>query len=363
MINLADHIVALTEHRDRDVLDVRLTEGLMEMLAPFSVAIFAVLNDDGERRWLPLSYMERDCVIDTFDPAWCAAGALQMLAEVPHRARCLHESQRVVMAPSDDRLLHVTCLPLCADLREEGRGVVEIRSESELSMPALNAVARLLRVYGNMHGMLDYSERDSLTGLLNRKSFDDAFYKLLKEPAGDDGREREHKGFLPPLDFEAEMGAQPPGAVGTGYWLAMIDIDHFKKVNDQHGHLIGDEVLILVARILKTTFRLMDRVYRFGGEEFVVLLRSPDGDTAQQILERFRLNMAEHDFPQVGNITASVGLSEILASDAPSSACARADQAVYHAKHTGRNKVCLHADLVRSGQLQGEVKVGGVELF
>jgi diguanylate cyclase (GGDEF)-like protein len=366
MFNLADHIVALTEHRDRDLLDVRLTESLMDLLAPFSVAIFAVLTDEGTRRWLPLTYMERDCVIEIFDPLWSDAGELQLLAEVPHRARCLNELQRVTLEPSDDRLLHVTCLPLFADLRVEGQGVIEIRSETELNVPALNAVTRLLRVYGNMYGMLEYSERDSLTGLLNRKSFDDSFYKVLREPAGEDDR----GGMAPGLLVADEFGERPdarqphtPAGASTGYWLAMIDIDHFKKVNDQHGHLIGDEVLILVGRILKTTFRLLDRVYRFGGEEFVVVLRSKDGATAEHILERFRANMEEHEFPQVGTITASVGLSEILLTDSPSAACERADQAVYYAKKNGRNRVCLHADLVNRGLLQDDVKVGGIELF
>ena len=368
MFNLADHIVALTEHRDRDLLDVRLTESLMDVLAPFSVAIFAVLSDEGTRRWQPLTSMEREGVIDIFDPLWSDISELQLLAEVPHRARCLNELQRVVLEPSGDRMMHVTCLQLFADLRVEGQGVIEIRSETELSVPALNAVTRLLRVYGNMHGMLEYSERDSLTGLLNRKSFDDSFYKVLKEPQEEE--ERERAGFFRPEDFEPEpdagIGAEAVACAredSTGYWLAMIDIDHFKKVNDQHGHLIGDEVLILVARILKTTFRLLDRVYRFGGEEFVVVLRSGDGVTAEQILERFRTNMEEHEFPQVGCITASVGLSEILTSDSPSSACERADQAVYYAKKTGRNKVCLHAELVRQGLLKDGAKAGGVELF
>src|SRR5689334_14200960 len=130
MFNLADHIVALTEHRDRDLLDVRLTESLMELLAPFSVAIFGVLADEGTRRWLPLTYMERDSVIEVFEPLWNDAAELQPLAEVPHRARCLERSQQVALAPSGERLLHLTCLPLFGDLRVEGQGVIEIRSET-----------------------------------------------------------------------------------------------------------------------------------------------------------------------------------------------------------------------------------------
>ncbi len=358
MFNLADHIVALTEHRDRELLDVRLTESLMDLLEPFSVAMFTMLADEGTRRWQPLTYLEREGAVEVHDPLWLDAGELPLLAEHPHRARCLDSLQRVNLKPGDGRLLHLTCLPLFTDQRVEGQGVVEIRSEAALPSSLLKVVERLLRVYANMLGMLEYSERDGLTGLLNRKSFDESFYKLLKEPAEDRGR----RGALRDAD-EPDAAASGTADGGTGYWLAMIDIDHFKQVNDRHGHLIGDEVLILVARILKTTFRLVDRVYRFGGEEFVVMLRSRDGVTARQILERFRANMAEHEFPQVGHITASVGLSGILAGDTPTSACERADQAVYHAKHHGRNQVCVHAELARQGLLQDGAVAGRVELF
>ena len=146
------------------------------------------------------------------------------------------------------------------------------------------------------------------------------------------------------------------------FWLAMVDIDHFKQVNDTYGHLIGDEVLILVARMLKSAFRAYDRVYRFGGEEFVVVLRADSHDAAQAALERFRTAMQEHAFPQVGQ-NRQRRVSQILPGDTPSAACERADQAVYYAKQNGRNQVCSEIDLVNRGLLRGEAKVGDIELF
>jgi diguanylate cyclase (GGDEF)-like protein len=194
--------------------------------------------------------------------------------------------------------------------------------------------------------------------LLNRKSFDDTFYKSFRN-----------------LDLQASGKSQSalPKRGGLApkrrlestevFWLAMVDVDHFKNVNDKYGHQIGDEVLILVARILRSTFRGYDRIYRFGGEEFVILLRCPDHDTAVSAVERFRVAMEKFQFPQVGQITASVGLSEIRASDTPEAACERADQAVYFAKRNGRNRVSSYTDLEQKGLLQSDVKVGGVELF
>ena len=148
-----------------------------------------------------------------------------------------------------------------------------------------------------------------------------------------------------------------------GYWLGMLDIDHFKHVNDSFGHLIGDEVLLLVARLLRHGFRFHDRLYRFGGEEFVVLMRCHDAASALAVFERFRKSMESFAFPQVGRITVSIGISRLIASDTPAMALDRADQAVYAAKSAGRNRVIDHAELVRQGQASSAIKTGDIELF
>ena len=91
------------------------------------------------------------------------------------------------------------------------------------------------------------------------------------------------------------------------WYLAMFDIDHFKRVNDTYGHVIGDEVIILVARILKQSFRSEDYVFRYGGEEFAVLLLCDNKDQAMQVLERLRATVADFTFPQVKRLTISTG--------------------------------------------------------
>ena len=252
----------------------------------------------------------------------------------------------------------MTYLPLASESGVEEAGVIEIHSKARLTPQDHDAARRVLRVYRNMQSMFAHSERDALTGLLNRKSFDDTFYKSFRdEPqAAVDESVPSHAGGI---------AAVPKRRAESGevFWLAMVDVDHFKLVNDKYGHQIGDEVLILVARILKNTFRGYDRIYRFGGEEFVILLRCPDHASAVLAVERFRVAMEKYAFPQVGSITASVGLSEIKVSDTPEAVCERADQAVYYAKRNGRNRVCSYTDLEQQGLLQAEVKAGGVELF
>ena len=134
-------------------------------------------------------------------------------------------------------------------------------------------------------------------------------------------------------------------------FLGEIDIDHFKQVNDNFGHPYGDEVLLIVARLMQATFRKSDLVYRFGGEEFVVIVASEDEAGAMHSFERLRCAIAAHDFPQVGHVTISIGVTEIRDVAAPVQLLGDADQALYFAKKNGRNSVCFYEQLIESGAL------------
>jgi diguanylate cyclase (GGDEF)-like protein len=197
-------------------------------------------------------------------------------------------------------------------------------------------MASLLGFHRQLRGLMDDNERDSLTGLLNRKSFDESFIRAAM--AMEDDTQAEPAAEL----VEPDRRALPNGGC---HWLAVVDIDHFKRVNDQYGHLIGDEVLLLVAQLMRRAFRHGDRIYRFGGEEFVVMLRCPNTDAARVAFERLRLRIGEHDFPQVGHLTVSIGYTAIGADDTPGLAFERADQALYKAKNDGRDRTVAHPDL------------------
>ena len=153
------------------------------------------------------------------------------------------------------------------------------------------------------------------------------------------------------------------GAAPTTHYLGVIDIDHFKRVNDGFGHLIGDEVLLLLSRVMRGTFRCHDRRYRFGGEEFVVLLRCAGDLNAAVAFERLRANVAQYAFPLAGQITVSGGYTVVTAQDTPSRAFERADRAIYFAKAHGRDQVRSHALLLSRGLLESERAAGAVELF
>lgn len=126
---------------------------------------------------------------------------------------------------------------------------------------------------------------------------------------------------------------------GMEFAVTIMDIDHFKRVNDQHGHAAGDLVLEAMARILRQCTRDADVVARMGGEEFVVVCRHTGIDHGRTVADKVRRAIEAHDFSGIGPITASFGVAAFEMNDSVASLMARADSAVYRAKAAGRNRV------------------------
>ncbi len=146
-------------------------------------------------------------------------------------------------------------------------------------------------------------------------------------------------------DLVAALGA---GSGNIGF--VMVDIDHFKQFNDTHGHVAGDDVLQGVAALLRGAVRAGDVVYRYGGEEFCVLLPDTTPVEAADVSERLRLAVETHDFPggetqPAGRVTISVGTTVASRID-PTEVKERADHALYEAKHRGRNQVVVESIVV-----------------
>ncbi len=160
--------------------------------------------------------------------------------------------------------------------------------------------------------------QDGLTRLLNRRAFDDRL-------------EDEHK--------RSRRYNQPLA-------LIMLDIDHFKQVNDQYGHPTGDEILRQMAVLLQSNVREIDAVARYGGEEMAIILPTTDIIHARALAERIRRSIARNEFSIAGkafHITVSIGLA-VLPDHAlsPTQLVDAADQALYNAKHQGRDQVCSY---------------------
>jgi diguanylate cyclase (GGDEF)-like protein len=155
---------------------------------------------------------------------------------------------------------------------------------------------------------LEYAaHRDALTGLLNRRQF----YHLT-----------EH--IMPTaMDFS----------------LLLVDADHFKRINDQFGHQKGDEVLIQLSRTLEQQTRKGDYVFRWGGEEFLLLLPQTSLDEALNVAENIRITLANLTLPDFPHFTVSIGVARHQPDESLDALFKRVDDALYRAKNDGRNKV------------------------
>jgi diguanylate cyclase (GGDEF)-like protein len=128
---------------------------------------------------------------------------------------------------------------------------------------------------------------------------------------------------------------------GIDFAVIIIDIDHFKQVNDTHGHLVGDAVLIKLAQVLANQTRATDTAGRWGGEEFLIVAPQTSLDKAAKLAEKLRASIAGTDFPEVGHKTISLGVTAYVPGDDLKKLLARADAALYAAKRSGRNRVEL----------------------
>jgi diguanylate cyclase (GGDEF)-like protein len=231
--------------------------------------------------------------------------------------------------------------------------LIDLNLSDEFSADQRVTLMGLIEYFGNHIALLDYGEADTLTGLASRKTFDKHLFELLGKAAGDD---------LAGIGLESRRRGS--SGANTCHWLAVCDIDHFKLVNDNFGHLIGDEVLIMLAREMRRSFRFDDQLFRFGGEEFIALLQPTEEQFAFATMERFRQNVEKQLFSRVGHVTVSIGFSALRPNDTPTDVIDRADEALYYAKHHGRNRVDCYEELIASGKVAiKDIAKGDVELF
>lgn len=210
---------------------------------------------------------------------------------------------------------------LFVDKREDG-ALSEIRQSLYLNLLiclfiTLIVLLLLNRVIKRYQGKIQaQATLDSLTELPNRRGFD-----LLAAQAM----------------LEARREPKPLTAM-------LLDLDHFKALNDTYGHLAGDQVLIGFARDLESCLRHSDIVCRWGGEEFIVLLKDTDGETGLMIAEKIRQHVEQQRYAYDGKelqLTVSIGLTTLQVDETLHTLLSRADHAMYRAKQAGRNRTCV----------------------
>jgi diguanylate cyclase (GGDEF)-like protein/PAS domain S-box-containing protein len=152
---------------------------------------------------------------------------------------------------------------------------------------------------------------DALTGIANRRRFDEV------------------------LETETRRATR----YGVPLSLILFDIDHFKRINDTHGHRAGDEALVELTRLVTRNIRTVDVAARWGGEEFAILAAHCDGEQTRRLAEKLRACVEEHAFARIGRLTCSFGVAAFRPGEPVAAFIERADAALYAAKREGRNRV------------------------
>jgi diguanylate cyclase (GGDEF)-like protein len=243
------------------------------------------------------------------------------LHEIPGASACASED-KVVVSPGNGYTTSYFPIHGCG-------GICEILAIDHPSprLTGTELLGSLLKLFENLLGIFNLAERDSLTNLFNRKAFDKTIAQVHNE---------ERQRYLTRSDQHC-------------IYLAMIDIDHFKKINDQLGHLYGDEILIEFARLLEQSLRRQDWIFRYGGEEFAAIIEDISPNHIEIVLNRFRETVAQHTFAFSREVTVSIGCARIEPGGASPTTIDKADKALYYSKEHGRNRISVYETLLENG--------------
>lgn len=326
---LLTKLISLTNEREVAVLELSLAQTLFDLIAPLNVDAHKSVS----------IYHVKDLVKQEFTEVVLGKepNGPEPLADLKLRLASCFSSGEVFSCEQSHG--HTLALYPLNNSTGSTSAIIAI----EASVVPHEAILMLLKIFQNFTCLINDNERDTLTNLLNRKTFEAKINKVLSAMYQATKRKDDKSEAL--------------------HYLAVFDIDFFKKVNDEYGHLIGDEVLLLFAQLMTQTFRDTDLLFRFGGEEFIGVFECSSHADIGHVLERFRHVISQFEFPQVGKVTVSVGYTAISAYDASNHVIDRADLALYYAKNNGRNRICNYEQLVADGSLLDNKKEGHVELF
>lgn len=343
---LLQTIIKITGQHDTDALDLSLVTSLAEIVPASEISVIQKIRDDisdkvREVLKLSMATINTDCNNHTIDDTQKTIIANSQIIDCMRTATVIKQTL--------DGLIYLY-IPLKID--NKVTGVLKIESYENFP-DMLTVIEGIIHIYCNLAGIFNESERDKLTRLLNRKTFDYKLDKLL------DKQQKQQE-----LYSIANQHDEKRHTCSTSFaWLAMLDIDRFKRINDTYGHLFGDEVILLISQQMKQFFRSSDLLFRFGGEEFVIILEPVPVEMARRTFDRFRETIARHVFPQVGNITVSIGYAKITKKDFSHVVLERADKALYYAKEHGRNSVYNFEELLESGAAEEKRKSGETIFF
>lgn len=335
-VDVLRSVAAVTGERNRDLLAMSLVNTLADLSHSIHISMFRILPSEKAQDAILIAQSYSTSENSAACGISCDTSDFQTVLDTnTELTRTLDDNICLSIFPIRDKANII--------------GLLKIISPPHHEVDR-HLISAFLQVYSNYLSVLNESETDTLTGLLNRRTFENNLDSIISEPAETDDPN------IPGKRRSVSFVHQP-------HWLAVVDIDLFKRINDKFGHLYGDEVLLILSHIMRRVFRQKDKLFRFGGEEFIIILDRTDRVNAQKVFGRFRCAIEDYHFPQVGKVTISIGFVMLENAEGPSALIGHADQALYYAKENGRNRVCYYGDLIAEGKLVAEQFSADVQLF
>ncbi|MBA6341407.1 GGDEF domain-containing protein [Colwellia sp. MB02u-10] len=338
---IINHIADFTSQRNTELLAFSLLKSVNNMISCSSTKIITI---DKKRDIRANISFENDhyTVNDT---------SIEIDSALRHSFEHMNDSSMAALTLKTETGYSVIYL-LHHDRKSEQFLIINL--EKKMAKENAYILSGILSIYSNFIKLLNESQTDELTGLANRKTFDSAISSVFNA--------------LPQEHEKVESERRAPNKVIVKeqhkYWLVIIDIDDFKRVNDEFGHLYGDEILIHLAQIIRSNFRNEDLQFRFGGEEFVILLSANNQMECMQILERFRRNVEEYQFPNLDTVTVSIGVVEFKKDTFHITSIDYADQALYQSKRSGKNQITFFENMLSKGiAKKSDIQGGSVDFF
>lgn len=333
-LKIVDSLAEITRYKDRELLERSLAVTLSELFLNDEFRFYRIttaeVNGITKLKLLLLTYANQGVVVSEHQthehelPSW----SIELVTQAV-------ENQELVERHDPETDATHIVYPVYTK-HDDIYGTL-LHKSRQPSFESRRLIYGLLRIYSNYLALLEESHRDTLTNLLNREILDSEVTKIII------GNARLH---------DNETKKRRRTLDGAHAWLCLLDVDHFKRINDEWGHLYGDEVLILLARQLETIFRKEDLLFRYGGEEFVALFRTFSYEDAQAVCERTRKTIAQYPFPGVGRVTISIGVAEITRQPGSALVIGQADKALYYAKEHGRDQSCFYDHLLAQGLIE-----------
>lgn len=328
---ILESVITLTDNKDLDSVGISLLSTIAEYVYFEKACLYEM-----ERSWPnPVINVALELKVQSAEPHFVWHANQRLDHPFPQLVTSIDSLKRSITENRNDKT--ELWVPITG---AESKLALHLVAES-ITAENKSLISAFARIYGNYLRVLVESEKDKLTGLLNRHSFERRLRQMLSKQAQ---RQKQLQEQIPSRKAHAD---DTP-------WLVILDIDHFKKVNDVFGHVCGDEVLLTLSQKMSSFFRSSDYVFRFGGEEFVIILEPATRSDAFKKLNDFRKAVEQDRFPLVGKITISIGFSLASQEEYEQVLMERADKALYYAKEHGRNAVYCYEQLVEEGQLKGQ---------